>query len=149
VKLKEQLKSGAALPVVAGGSADESQISEQASPRFVNELVIERVLGVPVKTLRNWRVSGRGPPFSKLGASVRYELATALLRLDPRFRQLTDRLWRLGPRPTGELILEIAAAHGFEAEVLDRLERFARIDPALVAGVDARDWPPLPSSEVA
>jgi hypothetical protein len=78
VKLQEQLKSGAALPVVEGGSADVSQISEQARPLFVNELVIERVLGVPVKTLRNWRVSGRGPPFSKFGASVRYELATAI-----------------------------------------------------------------------
>jgi hypothetical protein len=78
VKLQEQLKSSAALPAAVGGSADESQVSEQATPQFVNELVIERVLGVPVKTLRNWRVSGRGPPFSKLGASVRYELATAI-----------------------------------------------------------------------
>jgi hypothetical protein len=55
----------------------------------------------------------------------------------------------LGPRPTGELILEIATAHGLEADVLDRLERFARIDPALMARLDARDWPPLPQSEVA
>jgi hypothetical protein len=78
VKLQEQLKSSAALPAAVGGSADESQVSEQATPQFVNELVIERVLGVPVKTLRNWRVSGRGPPFSKFGASVRYELATAI-----------------------------------------------------------------------
>jgi hypothetical protein len=78
VKLQEQLKSGAALLAAVGGSADESQVSEQATPQFVNEHVIEQVLGVPVKTLRNWRVSGRGPPFSKFGASVRYELATAV-----------------------------------------------------------------------
>jgi hypothetical protein len=78
VKLQEQLKSSAALPAAVGGSTDESQVSEQATPQFVNELVIERVLGVPVKTLRNWRVSGRGPPFSKFGASVRYELAIAI-----------------------------------------------------------------------
>jgi hypothetical protein len=78
VKLKEQLKSGAALPVATSSSADESQAADHATPQFVNELVIERVLGVPVKTLRNWRVSGRGPPFSKFGASVRYELVTAI-----------------------------------------------------------------------
>ena len=96
MKLQEQLKSGAALPQVAGGSANlpqdaeqstsqfargsakGSQGAEQSTPQFVNEYVIERVLDVPVKTLRNWRVSGRGPPFSKFGASVRYELATAI-----------------------------------------------------------------------
>jgi hypothetical protein len=66
------------LPPVPGGAADKSQAAEQAAPQFVNEHVIERVLGVPVKTLRNWRVSGRGPPFNKFGATVRYELATAI-----------------------------------------------------------------------
>jgi hypothetical protein len=35
-----------------------------------------------------------------------------------------------------------------KADVLDRLERFARIDPALVARLDERDWPPLPLSEI-
>jgi hypothetical protein len=77
VKLQEQLKSSAASPAVAGGSAPQDDAAQPA-PQFVSEHVIERVLGVPVKTLRNWRVSGRGPPFSKLGATVRYELATAI-----------------------------------------------------------------------
>jgi hypothetical protein len=72
-----------------------------------------------------------------------------LLCLDPRFRQLPNRLWPFGPRLTGELLLEIAAAHGLEADVLDRLERFARIDPALVARRDERDWPPLPLARAA
>ena len=78
MKLQEQLKSSVALPASAGAGANESQVVEQATPQFVNEHVIERVLDVPVKTLRTWRVSGRGPPFSKFGASVRYELATAI-----------------------------------------------------------------------
>jgi hypothetical protein len=78
VKLQERLKSSAALPAIASCGADESQVAEQATPQFVNEYVIEKVLDVPVKTLRNWRVNGRGPPFSKFGASVRYELATAI-----------------------------------------------------------------------
>jgi hypothetical protein len=79
VKLQEQLKSSAAWPAVPGGSVDASQDDvAQAAPQFVNEYVIERVLDVPVKTLRNWRVSGRGPPFNKFGATVRYELATTI-----------------------------------------------------------------------
>ncbi len=32
-------------------------------------------LKVPVKTLRNWRSSGEGPRFRKLGALVRYDRA--------------------------------------------------------------------------
>jgi hypothetical protein len=78
VKLREHLKSTAALPASGGSSAGEARVVEQLTPQFVNEHVIERVLDVPVKTLRNWRVSGRGPPFSKFGASVRYELAAAI-----------------------------------------------------------------------
>ena len=72
MKLKEQLKSGAAWPEVVDGSGDASQDDVAAAvPQFVNEYVIERVLDVPVKTLRNGRVSGRGPPFNKFGATVR------------------------------------------------------------------------------
>jgi hypothetical protein len=78
VKLQEQLKSSASLPLSAADCANTPQDQPLPEPQFVNEFVIERVLGVPIKTLRNWRVSGRGPPFSKLGATVRYELATAI-----------------------------------------------------------------------
>ncbi len=30
-------------------------------------------LGLKVATLRRWRWSGRGPPFIKIGAAVRYD----------------------------------------------------------------------------
>jgi hypothetical protein len=79
VKLREQLRSGTDLPVFADVDiAVQQDDAAQIAPQFVNEYVIERVLDVPVKTLRNWRVSGRGPPFSKFGSSVRYELGTAI-----------------------------------------------------------------------
>jgi hypothetical protein len=71
------------------------------------------------------------------------------LRCSPRFRRLVDLLHQLGPRPTGELLIELATAHGIEGDILDRLERMARLDPAMVALVDAREWPPLPMHEVA
>jgi hypothetical protein len=40
------------------------------------------------------------------------------------------------------VLIEIAAAHGLEAEVLATLERFAEVAPALVDALDGRDWPP-------
>jgi hypothetical protein len=72
-----------------------------------------------------------------------------LLHLDPCFRQLTNRLWRSGPRLTGELLLEIAAAHGLEAEIMIALEFYGEFGPMAVARLGGRTSPPLPLSEVA
>jgi hypothetical protein len=66
------------------------------------------------------------------------------LRADPRFRRMVDHLHQLGPRPVGELLIEIAHKHGIEDDTLDLLEKFAGLDPATVAALEARDWPPLP-----
>jgi hypothetical protein len=42
--------------------------------QFVDENVAAQVLDTATQTLRNWRVSGRGPVFHKFGRSVRYEI---------------------------------------------------------------------------
>jgi excisionase family DNA binding protein len=34
---------------------------------------LSELLGIPVGTLRNWRVSGYGPPGFRVGRHVRYE----------------------------------------------------------------------------
>ena len=53
-------------------------LKEPGAPRasltdnLVREDVAAEILGLNVKTLRNWRVVGGGPPFAKLGGSVRY-----------------------------------------------------------------------------
>jgi len=39
---------------------------------LVDEYVTSDQIGIPVKTLRNMRWAGGGPPYFKLGASVRY-----------------------------------------------------------------------------
>ena len=46
-----------------------------AVPVLLAERDVATILGVSVKTLRNWRISGRGPPFLKLGCNglVRYD----------------------------------------------------------------------------
>jgi hypothetical protein len=62
---------------------------------------------------------------------------------------MVDHLHRLGPRPVGELLISLAVEHSIEAEILARLERFGRLDPATVARIEARDWPALPLHGVA
>jgi hypothetical protein len=42
--------------------------------KFVDEHRAADILGSAVQTLRNWRVTGRGPAFHKFEGSVRYEL---------------------------------------------------------------------------
>jgi hypothetical protein len=37
-----------------------------------NEHKMSEFLGVSVNTLRSWRLSGKGPRYSKMGRSVRY-----------------------------------------------------------------------------
>ena len=59
------------------------------------------------------------------------------LRRDLRFHRLTERLHRLGPRPVGELLLEVAAGR----DLLEALEEYVALDPAAVARLGARDWP--------
>jgi hypothetical protein len=55
-----------------------------------------------------------------------------------RWRHLVRRLHALGPRPTAELLLELARAHGI-----------GELDPELVAALGGRDWPPPPLTLVA
>jgi hypothetical protein len=71
------------------------------------------------------------------GAARRAANADARLRGCPAFRHAVHRVWRLGPRPVGELLLEVATDRG---RLIRALERYAGIDPALVDAADARDW---------
>ena len=55
----------------------------------------------------------------------------------PRFRHLVGRVWRLGPRPTAELLLELEPDCG---RLIRTLERYASLDPAVVDAAGGRDW---------
>ena len=60
---------------------------------------------------------------------------------DRGYRQAVRRLHALGPRPTGELLAEIAARCPDAAPVLRaRLARYAEIDPDVVRWLGADDW---------
>jgi hypothetical protein len=58
----------------------------------------------------------------------------------PRSRAhlLAARIHALGPRPLAELLVELMAG----ADPLSRIERYAELDPAILAAVGARDLPP-------
>ena len=60
---------------------------------------------------------------------------------DPGFRERIRALHRLGPRPLGEIIAEILARFPQAgAFALARLERYAVLDPDLVARFGGSDW---------
>ena len=40
--------------------------------RLLTDKETAKALSLSVQTLRNWRVSGKGPPYVKLGGAVRY-----------------------------------------------------------------------------
>ena len=65
--------------------------------------------------------------------------------MDLRFHRQVERLHALGPRATGELLLEIAECLGCRTFVDQRLETFARLDPEVIRELvgDAFPRPPL------
>ena len=69
---------------------------------------------------------------------MRITCVTAELRQDLRFHRLTERVWRLGPRPCAEAMLAIADGQ----DPLAVLEALAQHDQEFVRYVGARDWPP-------
>ena len=57
---------------------------------------------------------------------------------DERLRQLAKPLHRLGPLPTFDLLREVAAG----ADLYERLEQYARLDPAIVKYLGASELRP-------
>ena len=60
----------------------------------------------------------------------------------PRFERMIERLHRLGPRVFGELLAEIAAAAGQHVRVVDLVEEYVALDPAVLPAVSGRRTQP-------
>ena len=75
--------------------------------------------------------------------------ACATITADPRHRRQVERLHEQGVRPIAELLAEIAAAHGLEADISKRLARFAAIPEDALDVTDGRCFPPDPMYEVS
>jgi hypothetical protein len=60
----------------------------------------------------------------------------------PRFAHLIERLHGLGPRPTAELLIEIANRTGQSKFIADRLQAYTGLDPEIVRAVGGDGFPP-------
>jgi hypothetical protein len=56
------------------GTLEQRATAALTGKRFISDLEIEILYGIPQKTLQNWRVLGRGPTYKKFGRSVRYDV---------------------------------------------------------------------------
>jgi hypothetical protein len=56
-------------------------------------------------------------------------------------RRRLKRLWRLGPRPFTELLLETATISGRTTWLDKRLDDYLAIGPELLHAASANDWP--------
>ena len=70
--------------------------------------------------------------------------ACATITTKPQYRRQVEHLHEQGPRPMGELLAEIAVAHGLEADISERLARFAAIPDDALDVTDGRCFPPDP-----
>jgi hypothetical protein len=72
------VQSGAVKRIIESVKAIKKQNEPAAlseKRRYASELEIAAIYGVSVRTLRKWRLFGRGPVFYKLGRCVRYDVA--------------------------------------------------------------------------
>ncbi len=60
----------------------------------------------------------------------------------PRFERMVEHLHSLGPRPTAELLAEIAADTGATNLVVGLVEKYAELDPEIVRAVGGDRFPP-------
>jgi hypothetical protein len=62
--------------------AGRQQATAPLGKRFISDLEVELLFGIPRKTLQNWRVLGRGPRYRKFGSGVRYQVVDVELWID-------------------------------------------------------------------
>jgi hypothetical protein len=68
---------------------------------------------------------------------------------DLRFHREVERLHRLGPRATGELLLEIAECLAARSFVDERVKAYVALDPKVVKALGADRFPTPPIYPVA
>jgi hypothetical protein len=63
---------------------NECACKKQEPGEWVGEEVVSELTGIAVQTLRNWRHNGTGFPYSKIGRSVRYNMAKVRKEMEAR-----------------------------------------------------------------
>lgn len=67
---------------------------------------------------------------------------------DLQFRRQVERLHRLGPRVTAELLAEVGAERGIQTIIDAKLDRYAELDPAALEAIGGGEFWPAPVREV-
>jgi hypothetical protein len=62
----------------------KTQSLPAADREYLTDIQLAPKINIPVSTLRYWRVVGGGPPYSKLGRVIRYNLSSVLSWIDSR-----------------------------------------------------------------
>ena len=65
-----------------------------------------------------------------------------------RFHRQVEKLHRLGPRATGELLTEIGEQRGIRTFIERRLRAYAALDPEVVRELDGDEFPRPPLYKV-
>ena len=76
--------------------------------------------------------------------AISAEVATTQPLAGPRFHRRIEHLHRLGPRVFGEMLAEIAAVTGQHVRVVDLVEEYAALDPAVLRAVGGDSFPVMP-----
>jgi hypothetical protein len=87
--------------IVGTAEIAEGSAVMRTETKFVPDSVVEEKTAIPAKTLANWRVEGKGPPFYKFGAAVRYNLEEVYdwAAAQRRLSTTEDRSLPVPPRP--------------------------------------------------
>jgi predicted DNA-binding transcriptional regulator AlpA len=72
---RETIAANAAPEMIRQGPREPSLIASIRREPLLQEIAAAKLLGLSVGTLRNWRSQRRGPPWIKMGRSVRYGIA--------------------------------------------------------------------------
>ena len=83
--------------------------------------------------------SGSFRPIGRVAAEVMDDL---------RFRRQVERIHRLGPRATAELLAEIGAERSIMAIIDKKLETYVSIEPVALKVAGGGQLPPVPLHEV-
>ncbi|MCW2244738.1 hypothetical protein M2352_000329 [Azospirillum fermentarium] len=65
-----------------------------------------------------------------------------------RVERLARQLHELGPRALAEFLAELAAKTDSQDDIIDRLERYSRLDPSMLSAIDGHRFAPRPPLEV-
>ena len=87
-------------------------------------------------------VAGREPPRTGGTEDARLVAPSLGQRHSVEFRRRVRRIHAAGPRPLGELLLEliVGTCPACRRLVLDRVERYGELDPNLARWLGADDW---------